>query len=37
VESLVIWGWRDSLDLGYEMKGSLNLGPQLTENTRFVK
>lgn len=37
VESLVLWAWRDSLDLGYEPVGSLNLVPQLTEATRFVK
>ncbi len=27
VESRVMWAWRDSLDLGYEMVGSLNLVP----------
>ena len=37
VESLVVWACRDTLDLGYEMTGSLNLGPQITEKTRFVK
>lgn len=37
VESLVVWAWRDSLDLGYQMTGSLNLGPQLTENAQFTK
>lgn len=37
VESLVLWAWRDSLDLGYEAVGSLNLVPQVTEATRFVK
>ena len=37
VESLVVWAWRDTLDLGYTMTGSLNLGPQITEKTRFVK
>lgn len=37
VESLVVWAWRDTLDLGYQMTGSLNLGPQVTENTRFTK
>jgi peptide/nickel transport system substrate-binding protein len=34
-ESLVIWAWWDTLDLGYELVGSLNLVPQLTEQTRF--
>jgi peptide/nickel transport system substrate-binding protein len=37
VETLVIWAWRDTLDLGYDMVGSLNLGPQITEKTRFVR
>jgi peptide/nickel transport system substrate-binding protein len=36
-ESLVIWAWRDSLDLGYEMKGSLNLMPQVTEKAHFTR
>jgi peptide/nickel transport system substrate-binding protein len=36
-ESLVMWAWRDTLDMGYEMKGSLNLGPHITEKTRFTK
>jgi peptide/nickel transport system substrate-binding protein len=34
-EQLVMWAWKDALDLGYEMKGSLNLMPQLTEKARF--
>jgi peptide/nickel transport system substrate-binding protein len=37
VETLVIWAWRDTLDLGYDMAGSLNLGPQITEKTHFVR
>jgi peptide/nickel transport system substrate-binding protein len=37
VESLVLWAWRDTLDLGYDMVGSLNLAPQITEKTRFVR
>jgi len=36
-ESLVVWAWRDTLDLGYEMKGSLNLAPQITEKAHFTK
>lgn len=36
-ESLVIWAWRDSLDFGSEMAGSLNLVPHITEKTRFTK
>lgn len=37
VESLVLWAWRDSLDLGYAAVGSLNLVPQITEKTRFIR
>jgi peptide/nickel transport system substrate-binding protein len=36
-EQLVMWAWKDALDLGYEMKGSLNLMPHLTEKARFTK
>jgi peptide/nickel transport system substrate-binding protein len=36
-EQLVMWAWKDSLDFGAEMKGSLNLVPHITEKTRFVK
>jgi peptide/nickel transport system substrate-binding protein len=36
-EQLVMWAWKDSLDLGYEMKGSLNLMPHVTEKARFTK
>ena len=36
-EQLVMWAWKDTLDLGYEMKGSLNLMPHLTEKARFTK
>ena len=34
-ESLIIWAWRSSLDLGFEIKGSLNLAPHITEKARF--
>ncbi len=34
-EQLVMWAWKDKLDFGYEMKGSLNLMPHLTEKTQF--
>ena len=30
-----VWGKRRSLDLGYELTGTLNLGPPITEDTRF--
>jgi len=36
-EQLQLWAWKASLDLGYELKGSLNLAPPITENTHFVK
>ena len=36
-EQLQVWAWKDSLDLGYELKGSLNLSPPITEKTRFTK
>jgi peptide/nickel transport system substrate-binding protein len=37
VETLVIWAWHSNLDLGYDLVGSLNLGPQVTEQTRFTE
>jgi peptide/nickel transport system substrate-binding protein len=36
-EQLQVWAWKDSLDLGYELKGSLNLSPPITEKTHFTK
>jgi peptide/nickel transport system substrate-binding protein len=36
-EQLVMWAWKDSLDFGYKMVGSLNLAPHLTERARFTK
>jgi peptide/nickel transport system substrate-binding protein len=36
-ESLQVWALSDALDLGYDMVGSLNLAPDLTEKTRFTK
>lgn len=36
-EMLMLWAFRDTLDLGYELKGSLNLGPPILETTRFTK
>jgi peptide/nickel transport system substrate-binding protein len=36
-ESPNIWAWQGSLDLGYPMKGSLNLTPHITEKTHFIK
>jgi peptide/nickel transport system substrate-binding protein len=34
-EQLQLWAWKESLDLGYDLKGSLNLAPPVTEATHF--
>jgi peptide/nickel transport system substrate-binding protein len=36
-EQLGMWAWKGTLDLGYEMKGSLNLMPHVTEKAHFTK
>ena len=36
-EQLQLWAWKDNLDLGYELQGSLNLSPPITEKTHFTK
>ncbi|MCZ4292286.1 ABC transporter substrate-binding protein [Hoeflea alexandrii] len=36
-ENLQIWATKTNLDLGYELIGSLSLGPPVTENTHFIK
>ena len=36
-EQLQLWAWKDTLDFGYEVQGSLNLSPPVTEKTRFTK
>jgi peptide/nickel transport system substrate-binding protein len=36
-EQLQLWAWKDNLDLGYDLAGSLNLSPPITEKTRFTK
>ena len=36
-EQLQLWAWKDTLDLGYPIKGSLNLSPPITEKTHFTK
>lgn len=36
-ETLLVWARRDSLDWGYELKGSMSLGPLVTERTRFTR
>ena len=35
-ENMQLWAWKDNLDLGYELKGSLNLSPPITEATHFT-
>ncbi len=32
-----VWGRRKTLDLGYDLEGSLTLGPPITEKTHFVQ
>jgi peptide/nickel transport system substrate-binding protein len=34
-EQLQVWAWRDSLELGYDLKGALNLSIPITEKTKF--
>ena len=36
-EGLLLWAYRDSLELGYDPYGSLSLSPQITEQTHFLK
>jgi peptide/nickel transport system substrate-binding protein len=36
-QNLQLWAWKDTLDLGYEMDGSLNLSPAITEVSAFVE
>ena len=35
IETLQAWVRRDDLDYGYPLKGSLSLGPMITEATHF--
>lgn len=35
IEVLQVWAYRDNLDLGYELKGNLNLAPPIIEATHF--
>ncbi len=36
-EQLQMWAVKDTLDLGYDIKGALNLGPAVLETSRFTK
>jgi peptide/nickel transport system substrate-binding protein len=35
-ETLVMWAWKNDLDLGHPMHGSLNLTPHITEKAHFT-
>ena len=35
IETLLVFARRDSVDYGYELKGSMSLGPLITERTRL--
>jgi peptide/nickel transport system substrate-binding protein len=35
IETEQVWAQHDDVDLGYELKGSLSLGPLITEQTHF--
>ena len=35
VQSMQLWAWKDTLDLGVDVKGSLNLSPPVTEAASF--
>ena len=32
-----MWAQKDTLDLGYPVKGALNLGPQVLETSKFIR
>jgi peptide/nickel transport system substrate-binding protein len=36
-QNLQLWAWKDTLDLGFEVNGSLNLSPAITETSRFTE
>lgn len=36
-QNMQLWAWSDALDLGYEIEGSLNLSPAVTEKARFTR
>ncbi|MBD8892501.1 ABC transporter substrate-binding protein [Roseibium litorale] len=37
VQSMQLWAWKDTLDLGTEVHGSLNLSPPVTEMAHFTE
>jgi len=36
-QNLQLWAWKDSFDPGFEIEGSLNLSPAITEQSRFTE
>ncbi|MCF3932248.1 ABC transporter substrate-binding protein [Acuticoccus sp. M5D2P5] len=36
-QNLQLWAWKDNLDLGVEVDGSLNLSPPVTEEAHFTE
>ena len=34
-ENMQLWAWKSNLDLGTEVKGSLNLSPPINEMAQF--
>lgn len=36
-QNLQLWAWTDKLELGYDVAGSLNLSPAITEETHFTE
>jgi len=36
-QNLQLWAWKDTLNLGFEVKGSLNLSPAITEISHFTE
>ncbi len=36
-QNLQLWAWKDTLDLGFEVNGSLNLSPAITEISKFTE
>lgn len=37
IEQLQLWAWRDTLDLGYDLRAALNLAPPILHTTRFTR
>jgi peptide/nickel transport system substrate-binding protein len=37
IEQLQLWAYRDTLELGYELRAALNLAPPILHTTRFTR